>query len=457
MAVMGSLFVKLIGTLAVLLVIAGMVGGSDALLRISEGVRSIRLTVASGIMGGILGMYGNLAGIDYNGAVISIRDLGPMLAGFFGGPFGGLIGGLIAGLQRLTMGGITAHACIIATCLIGLFCGILSRRYRDKIIKPHWAFLVGFLMECMHLSIVLVMVKPFETAWGIVEQIALPFVLINAAGFAALTFVIASIEKRRRDSEERNRLQTELNAASVIQHSLLPPISERFPGREEISITASMEAAKAVGGDFYDMFFVDKDTFAVVIADVSGKGIPAALFMVNSKQTIQNCVRDIPNLSQAVITANESLCANNEMEMFVTAWIGLIDLPSGRLRYISAGHNPPVIIKEDSAAFLRGKNGFVLGGMEGVRYQEQKAQLNPGDMLYLYTDGITEAENNRHDLFGEERLIACLQETCAQEVDDVLENVSNKIAAHVDGCDQFDDMTMMCVKYQPQSSSSLGT
>lgn len=457
MAAMGSLFARMIGTLAVLLVIGVIIGESDVLQKLEKGERSLRYSLMSGFMGGILGIYGNLAGVDISGAVVSVRDVGPMFAGFVGGPIGGLVAGLIAGAHRLTLGGITAQACIIATCLIGLICGILSRKYRERIIKPQWALLVGVLMECMHLGIVLIMVKPFETAVEIVEQIALPFITINAAGFVALTFFIRSVEKRRLLSAEQNRIQTELNAASVIQRSLLPPITDIFPGREEIDVAASMEAARSVGGDFYDIFFVDKDTFAVVIADVSGKGIPAALFMVNAKQTIQNCVRDIPDLAKAVTTANESLCANNEMEMFVTAWIGLLDLKTGQLRYVNAGHNPPLIVKPDSTEFLRGRHGFVMGGMEGIAYPEQTAKLDPEDKLYLYTDGVTEAEDSGHELFGEDRLVAALQEACTLDAAGVLGKVNEEIAAHVKGCDQFDDITMMCLAYQPQSSSSVGT
>ena len=448
MEVMQNLFVRMIGTLAVLIIIAIFIGGSDVLTKLSEGRRSKRFIILAGITGGVLGIYGNLAGIDLSGAIISIRDIGPMMAGFMGGPVGGVIAGVIAGVHRLTLGGLTAHACIIATCLIGLICGILSQKYKERIIKPEWSFLVGVIMESMHLGIVLLMVKPFETALDIVKQIALPFILINAIGFMLLTFFMTYIDKQRRLNEDKSRLETELKSAADIQHSLLPPLTERFPGREEIHIAASMNAAKEVGGDFYDVFYTGKDTLALVAADVSGKGIPAAMFMVRSKMTILSCVRDIPDLSEAVTTANESLCENNDTEMFVTAWIGLLNLKTGRIRYVNAGHTPPVVITKDGADFLSGKHGIVLGGMEGFPFVEQEAELKPGDALFLYTDGVTEAENEEHELFGDARLLSSLEDAGAKEVGTILDDVGKSIAVHVEDAEQFDDITMMCIRYE---------
>ena len=247
---------------------------------------------------------------------------------------------------------------------------------------------------------------------------------------------------------EQSRLQSELEAATTIQHSLLPPISDRFPGREEIGLAASMNAAKEVGGDFYDFFFIDRDHMAVVIADVSGKGIPAALFMANAKQTLQNCIRDIPNFSEAVSTANNSLCENNEMEMFVTAWIGILDIPTGQVEYICAGHNPPVLISGSRAVFVKGRSGIVLAGMEEFCYVKQTVQMKPGDMLYLYTDGVTEAEDTGHGLYGEDRLLSCLQGGGDLSADDVLRRVREDVDRHVKGADQFDDMTMLCLQYR---------
>ena len=438
-------FSNMIGSVAVILVVAAIIGANDLISRFTGSKRKWLYSLLAGVLGGVIGIYGNIAGVSLNGAVISVRDIGPMLAGFTGGPIAGLIAGVIAGVHRYFMGGVTATACVVATCCIGLICGFLSWKFRDKLIKPWWAFLVGVSMEAFHLGLVLLMVKPFETAFGIVKAIALPFILVNAVGFTLMILMITYIEKQRRIALERSRLQSELEVATVIQRSLLPVITESYPGRPEIGVAASMEPAKEVGGDFYDLFFVDKDRMAFVIADVSGKGVPAALFMATSKTTIQNCVRDIPSLAQAMMTANDSLCGNNEAEMFVTVWIGVLELTTGLLTFVSAGHNPPVLISGSGTELIKRRNGFVLAGMDGVKYREETVELKKGDKLFLYTDGITEAHNRKNELYGDERLVSLLSGLGDASADAVVDCVKKDVAAFAEGREQFDDMTMLCV------------
>lgn len=444
---MAALFVKMTGTLAVLIVVAFMIGGSEIFPSLSYQKHTWKSRLLFGVMGGVFGIYGNLAGVNIGGAVVSIRDIGPMMAGFMSGPIGGLIAGVIAGAHRLLLGGVTATACIVATCLIGLICGLLSVIFKEKIMQPMRAYVIGMAMETMHLGIVLIMVRPFEVAWGIVSQIALPFIVINGVGFGMLIAIMQAITRHRNMEADRSRLKSELEVASKIQLSLLPEITERFPGREEIRLAASIEPAKEVGGDFYDFFFIDKDHMVLVIADVSGKGIPASLFMVSSKQTIQNCVRDIPELTEAIGAANDHLCEHNDAEMFVTAWIGILEISTGKVRYVCAGHNPPVVISRSGTRYQKGVSGFVLAGMEGFIYREGTFELQPGDKLFLYTDGVTEADNKAKELYGEERLLACLTKACDQDVDQVLTSVKADVAAHVSGADQFDDMTMVCLEW----------
>jgi len=443
---MASLFVKMTGTVAVLIVVAFMIGGSDLMPGLAWKKHTWKTGIIYGIIGGIFGIYGNLAGVNIGGAVVSIRDIGPMMAGFMSGPIGGLTAGVIAGGHRVFLGGITATACIVATCLIGLICGLLSLVLKDKILQPRLALITGMVMEAMHLTIVLIMVRPITVAWSIVEQIALPFIVINGLGFAVLIAIMQTIMKHRNMEAERNRIKSELAVAAQIQQSLLPVITDRYPGRGEIRMAASIEAAKEVGGDFYDFFFIDRDHMAIVIADVSGKGVPAALFMVNAKQTIQRYIRDIPDLAEAVITANESLCEHNDAEMFVTAWIGILNLPDGHLRYVCAGHNPPVLITRQETHYIKGVSGLVLAAMEGMNYREGSIELEPGDKLYLYTDGVTEATDGTNELYGEERLLSCLKKAYDLDVNDTLASVKKDMAAHVKDADQFDDITMLCLQ-----------
>ena len=442
---MESLFVRMTGTLAVLISVAFLIGSGEFLPMFSVNKQTWKTSLISGITGGDFGIYGNLAGANIGGAIVSIRDIGPMLAGFLGGPVGGVIAGFIAGAHRLLLGGITARACIVATCLIGLICGLLAMYFGDKVFRPLRAYALGMLMEAMHLGIVLIMVKPFSTAWNIVELIAIPFIVINGVGIGVMIWIIQIINNRRNLEAERNRMKSELSVAAHIQLSMLPVVTERSPGREDIKLATSIEPAKEVGGDFYDFFFVDKTHMVLVIADVSGKGIPAALFMVKAKQTIQNSIRKTHNLAEAMIDANDELCANNEAEMFVTAWIGVLDLETWKIRYVNAGHNPPVLTTPSGSDYIKSK-GLVLAATEGFIYKENELTLEKGDKLFLYTDGVTEAENVDHDLYGEVRLRSCLDDSKDLDVDATIEAVKESMSKHVGKADQFDDITMMCVQ-----------
>ncbi|MBQ5567601.1 MAG: SpoIIE family protein phosphatase [Oscillospiraceae bacterium] len=443
---LNQMFSMMIGTLAVILLIAAFIGSSDFFSKLLADKSSWKYTVFTAVLGGVLGIYGNISGFSFNGAVISVRDIGPMLSGVLSGPVGGLLAGLIAGGHRLTLGGITAHACMVATCCIGVICGLIARAKQALIAKPLRAFLLSALMECFHLLVVLAMVKPFDTAYGIVRRIAVPFIAVNALGFMLMVTIINYTRKQRTLALERNRLQSELAVANVIQHSLLPLISDSYPGRNELDVSALMEAAKEVGGDFYDVFFVDSNRLAFVVGDVSGKGVPAALFMASAKITLQNCIRDIPRLSDAIAAANNALCARNEAEMFVTLWVGVLDLGSNELTYVSAGHNPPVLVSSGKAEYLRGKCGFVLAGLEDTCYRERTLQLQRGDMMYLYTDGVTEAETAQHELFGEDRLLNCFAHAEGATAAEMIETVKTSVDSFVGGNDQFDDMTMLCFK-----------
>ena len=444
---MYEFFTKMSGTLAVILLVAAYVGSTELLNRMFDKAKIWKVAVFMGVLGGLFGIYGNLSGVELNGAVISVRDIGPMLSGFVSGPLGGLLAGLIAGIHRLKMGGLTAQACVVATCLIGLICGLLAQFFPKAMKKPIWALLVGATMEGMHLGIVLLMVRPFDTALTIVKQIALPFILVNAVGFSMMITIITYMEKQRSLTIERNLMRSELEIASVIQQSLLPTINEKYPGRSDVDVAASMEAAKVVGGDFYDAFFLDSNRLVFVIGDVSGKGVPAALFMASSKTILQNCIRDIPGLPAAVETANNVLCQRNEAEMFVTAWVGVLDLQTGVLNYISAGHNPPVLLHDGKAEYIKSKNGFVLAGMEGVHYHEHELQLAANDAVFLYTDGVTEATTATEELYGEERLAEALA-NAPGDVTAILDAVKQSMDAFVQGNDQFDDITMLCFRWK---------
>ena len=216
-----------------------------------------------------------------------------------------------------------------------------------------------------------------------------------------------------------------------------------------------MTAAKEVGGDFYDFYMLNETTLGFLIADVSGKSIPGAMFMMTSKTVIKSLAESGLPPAEVFTLANEKLCEGNEAEMFVTAWLGYLDLKTGLVRVANAGHNPPVLVREGKAEYLNLRPGLMLAGMDGVRYKEQTVQLNKGDMLFLYTDGVTEAMNNEEELYGEDRLqkILSFGDKYSEKpsdtliVESVCRTVEDDINLFTEGAEQSDDITMLCIRY----------
>ena len=248
---------------------------------------------------------------------------------------------------------------------------------------------------------------------------------------------------------EKERIGTELNVATHIQSSMLPCIFPAFPDRNELDIYATMTPAKEVGGDFYDFFMVDERHIAIVMADVSGKGVPAALFMVIGKTLIKDHTQPGRDLGEVFTEVNHILCESNDNGMFITAFEGVLDLITGEFRYVNAGHEKPFIYHESEGyEAYKVRSGFVLAGMENIRYKEQIIQLHIGDKVFLYTDGVTEAMNKEHQLYGMDRLHHILNQQCQTcSPEKILELVKADIDAFVGDNDQFDDITMLCLEY----------
>lgn len=244
------------------------------------------------------------------------------------------------------------------------------------------------------------------------------------------------------------RIDAELAFAKAIQHSALPSVFPPYPNRKEFDIWATMHTAKEVGGDFYDFYFVDDDTLAFLIADVSGKGIPAAMFMMQSKTLLKSYAEAGMSVEEIFTTANEKLCENNEAGMFVTAWMGCLNVKTGLLTFANAGHNLPLLKQGDGGfAYLKSQAGFVLAGMEGIRYRKNRLQLQPGDKLYLYTDGVTEAVNEADELYGENRLLEALNGHLDATAESICSAIKEDVDKFAGAAEQFDDITMLCITY----------
>ena len=250
-------------------------------------------------------------------------------------------------------------------------------------------------------------------------------------------------------TEEAAKTKAELETATQIQASQLPNTFPAFPEKTEFDIFAHMTPAKEVGGDFYDFFLIDDDHLCLVIADVSGKGVPAALFMMASKIILADNAVMGKSPSEILYDSNNAICANNKLEMFVTVWIGILEISTGKLSAANAGHEYPALKKAGSGfAIFKDKHSFVLGGQEGMKYKEYEIRLEPGDKLFVYTDGVPEAQDPDGNMFQMERMINALNEDPDASPEQILGNVRGSIGRFVREAEQFDDLTMLCLEYK---------
>ena len=251
--------------------------------------------------------------------------------------------------------------------------------------------------------------------------------------------------------QENERIRSELAMASRIQSAMLPGIFPAFPERKEFDIHASMDPVRGVGGDFFDFFFIDRDHLCLLIADVSGKGIPAALFMMASKIILADNAKSGKSPAQILQDTNEAICANNPEEMFVTVWLGILDISTGLLTTANAGHEYPALMHADGQFELfRDRHGLVVGGMPGVKYHEHSLQMYPGSKLFVYTDGVPEATDAENALFGTTRMLEALNAHANKSPKQILHGVRQAVNEFVSDMEQFDDLTMMCLEYMPK-------
>jgi sigma-B regulation protein RsbU (phosphoserine phosphatase) len=254
------------------------------------------------------------------------------------------------------------------------------------------------------------------------------------------------MENRKKEQE---RIAEELSMAREIQANALPSVFPPFPERTEFSLYASMTPAREVGGDFYDFFLTDSNHLALVIADVSDKGIPAALFMMESMTQIRNRMMGGCDPATALEWVNRQLCQRYASKMFVTVWLAVLDISTGRGLACNAGHEPPALCRKGGVfELLRYRHDFIVGGFPNTRYQNRAFELHPGDSLFVYTDGVPEATAGSGEMFTELRLEAILNTCRGCAPDDILQGVKDAVDAFVGDAEQFDDLTMMCLEYR---------
>ena len=257
-----------------------------------------------------------------------------------------------------------------------------------------------------------------------------------------------------RITAENERISTELDLATRIQMNMLPGTFPAFPDRSEFDLYAMMDPAKKVGGDFYNFFLIDEDHLCLLIADVSGKGIPAALFMMASTIILFNLVKQGMSPAEVMRNANDTICYGNQEQMFVTVWLGTLEISTGKMTAANAGHEYPIIRNgKGDYEVLKDKHDFVVGGMEDMEYSEYELKLEKGSRLFLYTDGLPEASNKDNAMFGEERILEALNKDKDADPEQQIQNVRKAVDDFVGEVEQFDDLTMLAFEYKGKKKS----
>ena len=253
---------------------------------------------------------------------------------------------------------------------------------------------------------------------------------------------------------KQERIGTELSLATKIQADMLPNVFPAFPDRSDFDIYASMTPAKEVGGDFYDFFLVDDDHLALVMADVSGKGVPAALFMMMAMIMIRNQALSGKSPEDVLMSVNDQICQNNREQLFVTVWLGILELSTGKLIASNAGHEKPIIKHaEGDYEMIIDKHGLVVGAMGGIRYRNYELRLYPGSKLFIYTDGLMEAADEKDGIFGSERALETLNRAKDAPPQELLEYVKSEVKRFEGGAPRFDDLTLLCLEYYGQTKT----
>jgi sigma-B regulation protein RsbU (phosphoserine phosphatase) len=400
---------------------------------------------------GLLAIYGTYAGITFNGAVANIRDIGPVIAGLVGGPVIGIGAGLIGGIHRYYVGGFTAVSCSISTVIAGAVAGMIYWLNRKKFIGVPGAIVVSLAMVSMDTGLALLIDRPFSEALRVVSGVSLPMLAANTVGTAIFAFIITNTIREKKVAAERDnyraeleRKRTELNIARDIQMSFLP---DSLPKLKGYDIAAMSIPANEVGGDFYDFIQISDNKLGLTIADVSGKSVPAALFMALSREVVRSSAVWGADAVSVINTANTLITEDSRSGMFVTLFYAVLEKNERSLTYVNAGHNPPVLLNGTTGEIRMLKSkGIALGAMEGTEFEEVSVSLESGTTIVFYTDGVTEANNNAGELFGEERLYDVIRKNSNLTAQGMIDAIRSAVESYCEDAQQADDITLMVLK-----------
>lgn len=421
-----------------------------------------RILILIIIFGG-LSIYATVIGRQMAKVIANNRDLAPVIAGLLGGPWAGLGAGLLGGIHRMTLGGYTGISDGIVTILAGLTGGIIYLICKRRFPSFIAALLIGFTIQVFHMMLVFLcgvillvynlghmfdIQDPIRQALIDIVEVGIPMIISNAIGLSLFAFMINNYKQQQELQAKNQRIESELKVAESIQASFLPRIFPPFPKRKEFEIFASMDPAKEVGGDFYDFFLIDDKKLFFVIADVSGKSIPGALFMVITKTLIRNESKYAVSPAEILIRVNSTLYPDNDESMFVTAFCAILDITTGELEYANAGHNPPLLcLRGGGFEFMKLIPGSVLAAFPKGKFKNEKINMVQGSKIFLYTDGVNEAMNSNQQQFSNSRLKEALGECQDKNMEQMIQAVKQAVKDFVGQAPQTDDITMLALEY----------
>ncbi len=447
----GSLLLDLIDKICVIVVAAYLITRTRRFSEVLDGKLTPKNQGALILIFGAFSVFGTVSGVEIAGVIANVRDLGPMIGGLVGGPLVGLGAGLIGGGYRYLLGGFTGLPCSIATVLAGVFGGAVYLLNQRKFVGIRGAVVFSVFVETFHMLLVLLISEPYSEALMVVRETGIPMIASNSIGMLIFAFMISNLMKERDTAQERDeyfdeleKKKLELNIAREIQQSFLP---ETVPLLKGFDLAATSHPAKEVGGDFYDFIPISENKMGLVIADVSGKSVPAALFMVLSRAMVKASATGNPTALEVAKKANDLIAADAKSGMFVTLFYAILDQEARTLRYVNAGHNPPLVLNGVTGDLtLLKTRGIAMGVMDDAEMEEREIEIGEGDVVVFYTGGATEAVDERFNQFGVERLVETVRKNGHLPAAGLVEKIIDEVLAFSRDAPQFDDITLMVLK-----------
>lgn len=448
--------ITLFQMICVIIVFAYLFTRSRYFQEILEKKPSLKTQILLIIVFGLLSVYGTVSGVTLYGAVLNVRDIGPFIAGLCCGPWVGIGAGIIGGLYRCAGGGPYMYTGLIAPILAGAIGGVMYLANKRDIVPTWVAVVLVALVESLISLIAMLVATPVSQFGTIATVVALPMIVTAVVAVFIFSTIIQGLISERQMRLEKEKLEAEmarknaeLQIAAEIQKNFLP---EHIPRTEGFDIAAKSIPAKEVGGDFFDVIPLEvmplsSSRTGIMIADVSGKGVPAALFMALSRIVVRVTATWFKKPAEVISFANPIIAENSKTGMFVTLFYGVIDKETHTLTYVNAGHNPPLVLRKKTGEIEELElTGMAVGAMGDAEYTQAEVPLAPGDVMVLYTDGITEAVNDREEMFDLPRLIEAIRNNSSSSSKEIADEIIRSVFSFSGTQPQFDDITLMVVK-----------